>query len=216
MLGTRSKSPSPQTNRKTPWFCERIACLAQTKRKALIQFKSLSTPDSYNMYKVIRNVVNTKIRQVKRDFWESQTKNMERDFYGQQKSVWRMIQNQKRETQGYININNTIDKKKWVDYFTSLYAREMEKPRIICEDNNPVEVNEREKIEVIQKLKDRKSPSEDGIINEMIKNGGPTLWKEITVLVKQNIQVLKNTRREENHHHYSNLQEGSKRKSWKP
>ena len=54
-----------------------------------------------------------------------------------------MIQNQKRETQEYISINNTLDKKKWVNYFTSLYAGKMEEPRIICEDN-PLEVNERE------------------------------------------------------------------------
>jgi hypothetical protein len=32
--------------------------------------------------KGIRNYVNAKIRQIKRDFWESYTKRMERDFYG--------------------------------------------------------------------------------------------------------------------------------------
>ena len=211
MLGTRSKSPSPQTNRKTPWFCERIACLAQTKRKALIQFKSLSTPDSYNMYKVIRNVVNTKIRQVKRDFWDSQTKNMERDFYGQQKSVWRMIQNQKRETQEYISINNTLDKKKWVNYFTSLCAGKMEEPRIICEDN-PLELNERESN---PKIEEPQIPRR-GRNNQWTDK----IWRAYTMegnysISKTNIQVFQNTRRVENQHQYSNLQEGWKRNSWK-
>jgi len=37
---------------------------------------------------------------------------MEKDFYGQQNRIWRMIQNQKRETQEFININNITDKKK--------------------------------------------------------------------------------------------------------
>ena len=110
---------------------------------------------------------------------------MERDFYGQQNRIWRMIQNQKRETQEYIAINSNIDKKKWVDYFTSLYAGKTETPRTIPGDINPVEVNEEEIVEAIQKLKNRKSPGEDGITNEMIKQGAPKLCKEATVLIQQ-------------------------------
>lgn len=53
-------------------------------------------------------------------------------------------------------------------HFTSLYAGDMEDPREICEDISPVEMNEREIVEAIQKLKNRKSSGEDGIINEMI------------------------------------------------
>jgi hypothetical protein len=63
--------------------------------------------------------------------------------------------------------------------------------RDICEDLSPVEVDEREIVEAILKLKNRKSPGEDGIINEMIKYGGPTLWKEITVLIKQIFKSFK-------------------------
>ena len=111
-LGTRKVKIPPQTHKKTPWFCDRIASLAEEKRKAFIHFKSLRTPKSYNIYKGIRNDVNANIRQIKRDFWESYTKSMERDFYGQQNRIWRMIQNQKRETQEFININNITDKKK--------------------------------------------------------------------------------------------------------
>ena len=54
-----------------------------------------------------------------------------------------MIQNQKRETQEYININNTIDKKKWIDHFTSLYAGTMETSRITPEDVDRIEINEK-------------------------------------------------------------------------
>jgi hypothetical protein len=54
-----------------------------------------------------------------------------------------------------------------------------------------MEVNEREFVETIQTIKNGKSPSEDGIINEMLMYGGPTLWKEITVLVKQIFKLSK-------------------------
>jgi hypothetical protein len=155
------------------------------QRKAFLHFKSLRTLKSYHIYKGIRNYVNAKIRQIKGDFWESYTKSMERDFYGQQNRIWRMIQNQKRETQEYININNTTDKKKWVDYFKSLYAGTTEPLRSISEDANQAEINETEVVEAIHKLKNRKSPGEEGITNEMIKYGGPKLWHKTTVLIKQ-------------------------------
>jgi hypothetical protein len=67
-LGTRKVKIPPQTHRKTPWFCDRITSLAGEKRKAFIHFKSLRTPNSYNIYKGIRNDVNAKIRRIKRDF----------------------------------------------------------------------------------------------------------------------------------------------------
>ena len=101
-LTGKAKIP-PQTHKKTPWFCDRLASLAEKKRKPFVHIKSSRTLNSYNTYKEIRNDVNTKIRQIKRDFWEGYTKCMERDFYGQQNRIWRMIQNQKRETQEYIN-----------------------------------------------------------------------------------------------------------------
>jgi hypothetical protein len=96
-LGTRKVKIPPQTHGKTPWFCDRIASLAGEKREAFINLKSLRTPNPYNIYKGIRNDVNANIRQIKREFWESYTKSMERDFYGQQNRIWRMIQNQKRD-----------------------------------------------------------------------------------------------------------------------
>jgi len=100
-LGTRKVKIPPQTHKKTPWFCDRIASLGEKKRKAFVHFKSSRTSNSYNTNKEIRNDVNAKIRQIKRDFWDGYTKSMERDFYGQQNRIWRMIQNQKRETQEY-------------------------------------------------------------------------------------------------------------------
>jgi len=61
----------------------------------------------------------------------------------------------------------------------------METSRITSEDAERVEINETEVVEMIQKLRHRKTPGEDGITNEMIKYGGSKLWQETTVLIKQ-------------------------------
>ena len=74
-----------------------------------------------------------------------------------------------------------------MDYFTSLYAGKIETPRTISEDINPVEANEIEIVEAIQKLKNRKSPGEDGITNEMIKHARAQTMERNHSINKTNI-----------------------------
>ena len=56
---------------------------------------------------------------------------MERDFTASRRASRECFRIKKIQTQDYMGTNNTIDKEKWVGYFTSLYAGEMEEPRII-------------------------------------------------------------------------------------
>jgi hypothetical protein len=48
-LRTRKVTIPPQTNKKTTWFCDRIASLAEEKRKAFLHFKSLRSQNSYDI-----------------------------------------------------------------------------------------------------------------------------------------------------------------------
>lgn len=54
-----------------------------------------------------------------------------------------------------------------------------------------LEVTDQEIITIVKKLKNRKSPGDDGITNEMIKYGGERLLSEIIKLVKQIFQKTK-------------------------
>lgn len=55
---------------------------------------SLKTPEAYEEYKIIRNESNASIQRIKNEYWEKFTKDMEYDFYGLQKHMWRFIRNQ--------------------------------------------------------------------------------------------------------------------------
>ena len=186
-LGTRTVK-TPGIRKKTPWFCEEIKQLSERKRKAFLQFKSSGTTTLYNIYKSIRNEVNIQIRQIKRNFWEAYTKNLERDFYGQQRKIWRMIQNQKKEILEYV-IPHNIDEKTWMEYFKKLYAGTPEECDRRDRGNSCVAVTKMEIDNTLKTLKNRKSAGEDGITNEMLKYGGPHLWEQIYVLIDQVFRI---------------------------
>ena len=60
----------------------------------------LATPSQNNRdnYATIRNSVNSKIRKIKEEYWESFTAGMKNDLYGAQKKVWKFLRSTKNET----------------------------------------------------------------------------------------------------------------------
>ena len=114
---------------------------------------------------------------------------MDRDFYGLQKQIWRTIRNQRKEIKDFVT-TTIIDENTWIQYLTELYKSEKEDTN---RDNNDkikviVETTDEEINNTIHLLKNRKSPGEDTITNEMIKHGGEKLHKEIIKLIKQIFQ----------------------------
>jgi hypothetical protein len=81
---------------KTPWVCQEINEFSTKQRQAYLKYKSLRTNDAYEEYKLMRNQVNQDIRKIKEDYWEGFSKNLEHDFCGIQKQIWRFIKNQKK------------------------------------------------------------------------------------------------------------------------
>jgi hypothetical protein len=53
----------------------------------------------------MRNQVNQDIRKIKEDYWERFLKNLEHDFCGIQKQIWRFIRNQKKEMKELIDVS---------------------------------------------------------------------------------------------------------------
>jgi hypothetical protein len=53
------------------------------------------------------------------DDWTRFTKDMEKDLYGAQKRVWKMLRNKKKPVSEYVQTNK-IAVREWENYFQSL------------------------------------------------------------------------------------------------
>ena len=188
-IGKRTVRSNGRKNTK-PWFTEEVKTLANEKRAAYIHYRSNKQPDEYNKYKIIRNKINSKIKTLKKNYWEKFSNDMQHDFYGTQKKIWNILRNQKKPINEYVQTTQ-ISKDEWVDHFKNLYASDS----TLDKDTNahdeiydnamhieePV-VHQDELRHAVSKLKNRKSPGPDHITNEMLKYGGEALEQEILKL----------------------------------
>lgn len=185
-LGERKINRSSRKTKHTPWFCEEIRIKCQEKTKAYLKYRSNKTIDAYEEYKTIRNETNTLVRKKKAEHWEMFSKEIEHDFYGLQKEIWRMIRGQRREMKELIEVRH-IEKETWVNHLKQLQKKTEntapETPEIIT--NEIVQVDEPQVEEALKMLKNRKSAGKDGIQNELLKYGGAKLTKELTKLINK-------------------------------
>ena len=140
-----------------------------------------------------RNAAKMRIREIKEDFWEKFTSDMENDLYGSQKRVWKMLRNRKAEVAETVKIN-VINQNEWERYFQQLYqttdSSEEHNELENDEDNpsNAVDITEEVVKKTLVKLKNRKAPGPDGIFNEFLKYGGDNLNKQLTILINKIIK----------------------------
>lgn len=200
-LGTRTTSNTPKNN-KTPWFCSEVKKKCEEKKKAYLQYKTSPSPETYEHFKSIRNETKTLVRRVKQDHWEGFTKAMERDFYGIQKQIWRLIRSSHKEM-NELSSRNPISKEEWQTYLTNLYRKtnngsdkenneipetvmrkkNNEIPEIVLNDST--NITEKDITTALTKTKNRKSPGPDGINNEMLKYGGKKLYEQLTTMLSK-------------------------------
>lgn len=153
-----------------------------------MRYRSNKTADEHETYVTIRNRVNAKIRKIKKEHWEKFTKDIEYDFYGSQKRVWKMLRSSKKQVNEYREIN-PLEIDRCIDYFKQMYNNEENIPMQKTETRGPDWViTEDQIIGAIKRLKNRKAPGTNTISNEQIKYGGHTLIKEITKLFNKIIE----------------------------
>lgn len=125
-------------------------------------------------YKKVRNETTALVRQIKNNNWEAFSKRMEKDFYGLQKQIWRMIRTQRKEINDLVE-NKHIAKETWMKYLRSLYSKNKEENvtgRNISEivTNNETQIVPANVQRALRLLKNRKSPGQDSIPNELLKH----------------------------------------------
>lgn len=194
-IGTRKTiiNKSECKVKSTPWFCEEVRVLAEEKKRAYLIHRSKQTDRSKEEYKEVRNGVNSEIKRIKQQYWEKFSKELEFDFFGLQRQVWKTIRNQKRETREFIE-SSKISAQQWTSYFTLLFqndeceeengegGRETE----LEEGNEPtMHITLTELEESLIKLRNRKSTGLDGINNELLKYGGESMRNELYSLLNK-------------------------------
>ena len=112
---------------------------------------------------------------------------MESDFYGLQKQIWCFIGTQRKEINELVETNH-IARESWIDYLSELYKSEeieveLNTPEIMTNDN--VQIEAADIITSLRKLKNRKSPGQDDIPNELLKYGGQSLIQQLTSLIQK-------------------------------
>lgn len=187
-LGTRTKKVNNNTKmNKTPWFRPEIKEKCREKKIAYLTYRTLRTQESYEAYKRIRNETTALVRQTKNLHWEIFSKRMESDFYGLQKQIWRFIRTQRKEINELVETNH-IAKETWINYLSELFKSEeieveINTPEIVTNDNVQIETSD---INIaLRKMKNRKSPGQDDIPNELLKYGGPCLIQQLTSLIQK-------------------------------
>lgn len=114
---------------------------------------------------------------------------MERDFYGLQKQMWRMIRTQRKEI-NELTESKHITKETWVRYLRNLYSKEGEEDTTVrsipeIRTNNEIQIEPTDVQRALRQLKNRKSPGQDSIPNELLKHGGQHLTQQLTKLINK-------------------------------
>ncbi|XP_043499919.1 uncharacterized protein LOC122522697 [Polistes fuscatus] len=192
-LGTKKCKKRGVVKNKIPWFCEEIKEQCKKKKQAYLKYLTTRTAEYYNAYKNIRNETGTLVRRMKDIHWEKFSKQLEKDFYGLQKQMWRFIRNQKKEIAELIPVSQ-IDKETWTAYLRDLYKDDQPNttqgvPDIMI--NNNISIDEADMRKALYGLKNRKSPGQDGIANELLKYGGERLVQELTILTQRILEQKK-------------------------
>ncbi|XP_045466615.1 craniofacial development protein 2-like [Harmonia axyridis] len=106
-----------------PWFTNDIKILAKQKKKAFLRYINAKTREAYDEYKLVRNRVNGSIKDLKKEYWEHFSSEMENDLYGGQKKIWKVLRKCKRDINGDIQVNN-IRPEQWKEFIAGLSKKE--------------------------------------------------------------------------------------------
>lgn len=182
-----------------PWFTEEVKAIAETKRRAFLKSRSEQTRETYQNYVTVRNRVNSRIREIKNEYWRRFSVDMEHDMYGSQKRIWKLLRGLKKSTNESVEIKS-INEDRWMQYFQRLYddgditewgVDADGDERHGDDTDEQILITFEQVSDAVKKLKNRKTPSEDQISNELIKYGGKTLLQEITSLFRKILKAGK-------------------------
>lgn len=94
--------------------------LLSEEKNAYLKYKTSQKMEELESYRGITNRNNMRITQIKEEYLETFTKNMEKVSTGSQTSISKMVRNRKHEVSDLYN-NNEISKENGQSYFENFY-----------------------------------------------------------------------------------------------
>ncbi|KAI4485673.1 hypothetical protein M0802_012622 [Mischocyttarus mexicanus] len=154
---------------KRQWFTKEVKKLCKEKGEAYLKYRSQKTSEEYEKYKNIRNKVNLRKRSIKEEHWEKFSKDIEHNFYGSQRMVWKLIRSLEKLVKKYKE-KHPLDIKKCTNYFTQLYNEDKNNDNSFTKTETLGSewiITKGQAKRTIQTLKNRKAPREDTITNNI-------------------------------------------------
>lgn len=175
--------------RQTAWWNEEIRQQVRLKKRKWKFYLKKKTKESYDDYKEQRTLVKNLITTAKEKAWIDFGEKLEQDSKSNQKLFYKALKNLRKEkavqtttikdSQGKILTNGGEIMNRWKQYFQDLLAGEDMGEEFT--EMNRQETPEREEeegirmeelVQALRKLKNGKSPGQDKITSEMLKNMG--------------------------------------------
>ena len=138
----------PQQGKQNSWFTEEVKEITTKKKIAYLRYKPSGTQEARDGYIRARNYTIQRVRQSKEEHWLAGIyQEMERDLYGSQKKIWKMLRNRKSELNETLQLHK-ISGSVWWQHFSSLYNSDTHlDSTVIADEGNDCES---ERIEITE------------------------------------------------------------------
>lgn len=198
----RETLPSKKPNKSKCWFDTECKKIIEERNKARLIFLQVSNEENKIKYGRLRKLAKKICRQKKREKLLSQLVQAEVTY--QNKDIRNFYQEVKRQKSNYLGKLTFVKDKegnlvagkdkmsRWMEHFQETLNES-------CDEISRVEIPHREQIplqtqnqpqmdeviEILQKLKNNKSPGENGLVAELYKKGGTILQEHLLNIIQE-------------------------------
>lgn len=187
-----TKKISGGKKKKTVWWTNEVRDAVKKKTQAFRRWMRRRSLETRQEYEILRNEAERVKARAKRESWKKLGKELEEDMQGTRKLIYSIAKSYKRGEERVTNSvknkdgvlltdENEVDER-WKEYFSELLNPQ--ETEVVFENNitrlnYSLEISEQETKDAITKMKNGKSPGNDGISIELLR-GNENVVKWLT------------------------------------
>ena len=193
---TLGEQQNKNNNKRNMYLTKEVKELSQEKNRIYKKYLTQRTETNRQEYKEANKKLRQKIKCDKNNFWERKCSEINAYIGGAQATeVWQTIKGMKTNRKERFSL---IDREKWRVYYKALLTEErdifMNTENMLSDTltyNKPRSITVEEVKVCVQELKNGRAPGPGGIVADLIKNGGISLWKRIRELFNHCLEQRK-------------------------